>query len=56
LDIGIQESDSHYRMKYIHRQSARIVKPRPHEVPLRIQAHIEAACAWFYQLYYPNKQ
>lgn len=54
LQIGIRESDSHYRMKYLHAQSERIAKPRPHEIPPRIQAHIEAACAWFYQMYYPK--
>ena len=54
LQTGIQESDSHYRMKYLHRQSTRIVQPSPHEVPPRIQAQIEAACGWFYELYYPN--
>lgn len=56
LEIGIQESDSHYHMKYTHKQSERIVKPKMHEIPPRIQAHIEAACAWFYQLYYPQKR
>jgi sulfotransferase len=53
LQIGNQESDSHYHMKYPHRQTARIVKPKRHEIPPRIQAQIESACAWFYQLYYP---
>lgn len=55
LAIGIQESDSHYHMKYTHKQSERIAKPQRHDIPPRIQAHIEAACAWFYQLYYPEK-
>lgn len=54
LKIGVQESDSHYHMKYPHRQSSRIVKPSRHEISPRIQAQIESACAWFYQLYYPN--
>ena len=54
LQTGIQESDSHYRMKYLHRQSTRIVQPGQHEVPPRIRAQIEAACGWFYELYYPN--
>ncbi len=47
------ESDSHYRMKYPHRQSARIAPPTRHEIPPRIQAQIEAVWTWFYQLYYP---
>jgi len=56
LEIGIQESDSHYRMKYLHRQSERIVKPKKHDIPPRIQAQIESAYAWFYQQYYPGKR
>lgn len=56
LDIGIQESDSHYHMKYTHKQSERIVRPQRHDIPPRIQAHIETACAWFYQLYYPERR
>ena len=55
LQIGIQESDSHYHMKYTHQQADRIVKPKRHEIPLRIQAHIEKAIAWYYQLYYPQR-
>ena len=48
------ESDSHYRMKYLHHAADRIVKPKRHEVSPRIQAQIEAVCAWYYQLYYPK--
>jgi sulfotransferase len=55
LAIGIRESDSHYHMKYTHRQADRIVNLQKHEIPSRIQAQIETACAWFYQLYYPRK-
>ncbi len=55
LKVGIQESDSHYRMKYLHRQAGRIAPPVRHDIPPRIQAQIEAACAWYYQLYYPAK-
>jgi sulfotransferase len=55
LQTGIQESDSHYHMKYLHRQSERIVKPKVHEIPPRIQAQIRKACSWFYDLYYPQK-
>lgn len=54
LEVGIRESDSHYHMKYLHRQSERIVKPKKHELPPRIQAQIEEACAWYYELYYPK--
>ena len=49
------ESDSHYRMKYLHAQSARIVIPQRHDIPPRIQARIEEACAWYYQMYYPKR-
>lgn len=54
LKTGIQESDSHYHMKYLHQQSRRIAKPQRHEIPPRIQARIEEACAWYYRLYYPG--
>ena len=53
--MGPQESDSHYHMKYLHQQSERVTKPKRHEIAPRIQAQIETACAWFYQLYYPKK-
>jgi len=55
LKTGIRESDSHYRMKYTHEQHAGISAPKRHEIPPRIQAQIESACAWFYQRYYPKK-
>jgi sulfotransferase len=54
LSKGIQESDSHYHMKYLHRQSTHINAPKPHDIPPRIQAQIETAYAWFYQTYYPK--
>jgi sulfotransferase len=56
LKIGIQESDSHYHMKYSHKQSAKISSPKKHEIPPRIQAQIETAYAWYYQMYYPQKK
>ena len=56
LDTGIQESDSHYHMKYTHKRVRQISKPAKHEIPLRIQTHIETALAWYYQLYYPLKR
>jgi sulfotransferase len=54
LSIGIQESDSHYHMKYPHRQASEIKPPQRHDIPPRIQAQIESAYAWFYQSYYPK--
>jgi sulfotransferase len=54
LAIGIQESDSHYRMKYLHRQANRLVRPTRHEIPARIRTQIETTYAWFYQTYYPT--
>lgn len=54
LTAGIQESDSHYHMKYLHRQANRLVRPTRHEIPARIQAQIETAYGWFYQTYYPK--
>lgn len=55
LKTGVQESDSHYHMKYLHKQSTSIANPAKHEIPDRIQAQIESACAWYYQLYYPRE-
>ena len=56
LALGVQESDSHYHMKYLHKQAQQISKPKRHEIAPRIQAQIETACAWYYQLYYPSKK
>jgi len=55
LTVGVRESDSHYHMKYLHRQSERVAKPPRHEIAPRIQAQIESAYAWYYQMYYPQK-
>jgi sulfotransferase len=52
---GPPESDSHYHMKYPHTLSTRIAIPPKHDVPIRIQARIEEACSWYYQIYYPKK-
>jgi len=54
LRTGAHESDSHYRMKYPHRQGSRIVAPRRHDIPPRIQAQIDAAGAWYTRQYYPR--
>jgi len=56
LDIGIQESDSHYHMKYSHKQTTKISTPKRHDIPPRIQAQIETAYAWYYQMYYPQQK
>jgi sulfotransferase len=55
LSIGIRESDSHYHMKYPHAQSERITQPQRHLIPPRIQARIEEAFPWYYQMYYPPR-
>lgn len=54
LSVGLQESDSHYRMKYLHRRQAVLSLPKSHRVSPRIQLQIEQAYAWFYELYYPK--
>lgn len=54
LAVGIHESDSHYRMKYLHRRSSSVIKTPQHEIPPRIQAQIQSVYAWYYQLYYPQ--
>lgn len=56
LSLGVQESDSHYHMKYLHKQASRISQPKKHEIPPRIQAQIETSYSWFYQQYYPAKK
>ncbi len=50
----MRESDSHYRMKYLHTQSGKVAQPKAHHIPPRIQAQIEAAYGWYYQLHYPG--
>jgi len=52
LATGVRESDSHYRMKYLHQQHERIGNAVRHDIPPRIQAHIEKACGWYYEMYY----
>lgn len=54
LETGIEESNSHYRMKFLHSQHTSIVSPSRHDIPPRIQAQIESAYAWYYELYYPE--
>jgi sulfotransferase len=54
--MGPQESDSHYGMKFQHGQSERLIKPKKHDIPPRIQAQIETACAWYYQYFYPKRE
>ena len=56
LPVGVQESDSHYHMKYRHTQSGTLQAPKLHEVSPRIQSLIETAYAWYYQLYYPQQK
>jgi sulfotransferase len=55
LQPGPLESDSHYRMKYPHKQLERIVHPTRHVIPPRIQTLIETAYPWYYQTFYPRK-
>lgn len=55
MTVGPHESDSHYRMKYLHGRSARLVKPPRHEIPQRIQSLIDSSCAWYRELYYADR-
>ncbi len=55
LTVSAHESDSHYRFKYLHRRQAKISPPLRHDIPPRIQKQIETVCAWYYQLFYPEK-
>ena len=52
--MGPPESDSHYHMKSPHSQSTHVNAPQQHEIPPRIQARIEDACAWYYRVHYPG--
>lgn len=54
ITVGVRESDSHYRMKYLHRQSETIAPPGRHQIPVRIQAQIETVYRWYYDSYYPD--
>lgn len=56
LKTNIRESDSHYRMKFLHAQQTQMGKPGHHAIPPRIQAQIEASYAWYYQMYYPQQK
>ena len=56
ITVHPNESDSHYRNKYLHRQHTQIVAPKPHDIPPRIQEHIERACDWYYEWFYPRKK
>jgi len=55
LIVRPQESDSHYRNKFLHRQQADISSPKRHDIPPRIQNQIEQACAWYYEWFYPKQ-
>jgi sulfotransferase len=48
------ESDSHYRYKYRHKQSPAITGKVQHEIPMRIQMHIQSAFRWYYEMLYPE--
>jgi len=54
LKVRAHESDSHYRYKFSHRQRAHIEAPQQHDIPTRIQRHIQQACAWYYEWFYPE--
>ena len=54
LAVRAHESDSHYRLKYPHRQNASIEPPQQHAIPARIQGEIERTYAWYYDHIYPD--
>ncbi|MEI6306628.1 MAG: sulfotransferase [Deltaproteobacteria bacterium] len=54
LTVTPQESDSHYRFKYLHRKQTTISPPLPHDVPPRIQKLIGKACQWYFDWFYPK--
>jgi len=55
LTVGIQESDSHYNMKFPHKQHKQIIPPKMHAIPPTIQHQIESAYKWYYDTYYLTK-
>ena len=54
LNVRRGESDSYYRFKYRHLQHESITPVHTHVIPERIQAHIETAFPWFYEMFYPR--
>jgi sulfotransferase len=54
ISTMVRESDSHYRMKFLHAQHTSFEAPKAREIPPRIQAQIENAYPWYYQRYYPK--
>jgi sulfotransferase len=54
LNVRQSESDSHYRYKYRHKQSPAITGKVQHEIPMRIQMHIQSAFRWYYEMLYPE--
>ena len=54
LNVRQSESDSHYRYKYRHKQSPSITGKVQHEIPMRIQMHIQSAFRWYYEMLYPE--
>jgi sulfotransferase len=52
-----QESDSYYRMKYLHKISDKVSKPSDHtqaQISPRILKEIEGRFMWFFQQFYPE--
>jgi sulfotransferase len=54
LSVRQGESDSYYRFKYRHVQFDSIQPVGKHEIPTRIQEHIENAFPWYYEMFYPK--
>ena len=56
LDFNDQlaDYDRFARADALFAKDKAISAPERHDVSPRIQAQIEAACAWFYNLYYPK--
>ncbi len=48
LNVPHSESDSHYR----HKQFPSITDKVQHEIPMRIQMHIQSAFSWYYEKLY----
>lgn len=55
FDIDLESLATHSHESGSHcRQSTRLATPAQHAIPLHIQAQIQNAYAWYYELYYPK--
>ncbi|MGD1902581.1 MAG: sulfotransferase [Geitlerinemataceae cyanobacterium] len=54
LTVRPHESDSYYRFKYRHATKPKLLPPRRHEIPTRIDRELQHRHRWFYEMFYPG--